>query len=417
MLSTLNRVLNRLTKPPTQPEYRLINFGGSAAGIKLTPDESLRLSAVWRCVSLISQSVASLPWDVYRRDQNGNSSLLVNDPIAWLIGHEPNAEMTSFTFRQTMVQHVLLWGNAYAEIVRDARGRAIELHPLFPDYVEARRNANGTLYYRVMGVHGSLDLEARDVFHVPGMGFDGIRGYSVVEYALNALAGSRAVDEFSSRYFGQGARPSGIVKVGGEVQGERMDRLLETIQRWAHPKNAHKPIVLDSGMEWQQLTTNPDEAQMLETRRFNVIEICRIFGVPPHMAFDLEKSTQRNIETQNREFLAFGLNPRIIPLEQEANRKLLSSEFGGRHTRMNVNEFKRGDSESRSAYYQVMRNMGAFSVNDIRRMEGLDTIGPEGDVRVMQGQYVPLETIGEEPLSPPPQNDPELNGVNGAHHH
>lgn len=402
--SSFGRLLNaRQVSAERQPEIRLITFGDATLAVPLhRPEEALKVSAAWRCVSLISQSIAMLPWHIMRREMDGGSTRAALHPVERLLSSEPNPEMTAFSFKSTLVSHVLLYGNGYAEIERDVSGRPVALWPLAPDRVEPYRTPEGALVYRVMQPSGGIAyLKPEDIFHVPGLSWDGVRGYSVLEVGATTLSAAAGMDRFAGAYFAQGMRPGGIIKTPGKFSPEAVknlkEHLRETSQGW---RNAHMPLVLDAGMEWQQVSSTPDDAQFLDTRKFAVNDICRWFGVPPYLAFHADAQPRSNVETQSREFLTYGLMPRITPMEQEADRKLFVAPRTY-YSKMNVNAFQRGDAATRAAFYREMRNMGVFTVNDILRAEDMDTIGEEGDVRVMQMQYQPIERVLAEPEPAP----------------
>lgn len=399
----------RRVSPERQPEIRLITFGDTTMAVPLArPEEALKVSTAWRCVSLISQSIAMLPWNVMRREAGtGNSAREFDHPVDFLLSSRPNDEMTAFSFRQTMVSHILLYGNAYAEIERDVSGRPMALWPIAPDRVEPYRLETGELIYRVMQPTGGIAaLSKADIWHVPGLAWDGIRGYSVLEVGASAVSAALGMDRFAGAYFAQGMRPSGVIQSPNKMSPEALKNLKETMAEshggW---RNAHKPLILDAGMAWQQVSDTPENAQFIDTRKFTVVDICRWFGVPPYLAFHADSEPRANVETQSREFLMYGLMPRIAPMEQETDRKLFVVPRRY-YSKMNVNSFQRGDAQARGEYYKMMRDIGAFSVNDVLRAEDMDTIGPEGDVRTMQMQYVPIEEIGEED-EPEPENETE----------
>lgn len=369
------------------------------------PEQALKIASVWRCVSLVSESVAMLPWHVLTRDgarKGPGQPAPYDDGVQWLLHNRPNPEQGAFDFRRLLLMRTMLWGNGYAEIERDARRRPTALWPIESGRCEPRRTADGALVYVVSQADGGVvTLPAADVFHTRGLSWDGVRGYSVLEYAGRSLGTAGRLDEFTERYFGQGARPSGVIKTNGQLDSVGAANLLAEFQKRAQGlSNFWAPIVLDAGMEWQALSGSLDDAQMIDMRKFSVLDVCRWFGVPPHLAFDLDRATFSNIESQGREFLMYGLLPRIVPLEQEADAKLLNDQHSGRYTKINVNAFQRGDSPARAAFYRSMREMGVLSVNEIRALEDLPGIGPDGDAYTPSVQYQTRETTSEPPAEP-----------------
>lgn len=416
MLEWLGRIFGRRqVGPEYQPEYRHVQFGNVTVGINVhAPEEFLKVSTVWRCVQLKSNAVATLPWDVMRPTAAGGKERVrkpaAGSEIADILNRRPNPEMTAFSFRTTVMQHKLLYGNFYGEIEFDMAGRPIAIWPIAPDRVEPCRDEVGSLFYRVSNPRGGMDeIDPSRVFHVPGLSWDGVRGYSVLEVGMQSLGGAYAMERFAGRYFGSGMQTSGIVEVPpGIVLGKDGVETLraEFKRRFQGWQNAQEPVILDQGMKYTPAQTEPDKSQLLDTRKFSVFDVCRWFGVPPYLAFASDEEPRANVETQSREFLMYGLDPEIVALEQEADRKLFGAYKQDLTTRMNTDEFQRGDLKSRSEFYTAMRHLGVFSVNDILELEGRDTIGPEGDVRVMQVQFQPIGPDGA-PASIEPQPAPE----------
>jgi HK97 family phage portal protein len=400
MFELVKRIFaRRQTTPERQPEVRHVRMGNTTMGVNIyAPEEMLKISTVWRCVNLIANSIATLPWQVRRPDSEGNAKILHGHDVARLLTVSPNPEMTAFSFRTTLVQHKLLYGNAYAEIERDGRGRPVALWPIAPDRVDPMRDESGVFYYRVSQPTGGVaEMEQEDIFHVPGMAWDGLRGYSILEVAMQSLGTSYAMDRFAGRYFGRGMQPSGVIEIpeGVVLDEEGFKRLRDEFEQkhqgWA---SAQGPLILDQGMKWASSMNDPDKGQFLDTRKFSVFDAARWFGVPPYLAFASDEEPRANVEAQGREFLMYGLDPHIVSFEQEANRKLFTGFRPQLETRMNVDEFQRGDLKVRAEYYTALRHLGVMSVNDIRRAEGLEKLGKEGDVRVMQVQFQPIGPDG-----------------------
>lgn len=370
------------------------------------PADALKIATVYRCVMLISQSVAMLPWGVYRRSSDDVGERARQSPVEWLLHNEASSELTAYEFRRLMLVNMLLYGNGYAEIERDQSNRPFALHPLDPSRVEPGRNSAGELVYSVRQASAqTVVLPAKAVFHVRGPSLDGVVGMSILDVAASSLSTSVALDESLWRFFATGFRPLGFLKTKGKLGIEGFKALEQRLDEYSGLGKRWKAIPLDQDMDFQPLAVSPDEAQLVDMRKFSTVEICRWFGVPPHMAYDLERATFSNIESQGRDFLTYGLMPCITQLEQEANRKLLSSNHGGLYTKINVNAIVRGDMAARGAFYQLLRNMGVVTVNEIRAWEDMTSIGPEGDVRVMQIQYQPISPEGSAP-SPPSAPEP-----------
>ena len=310
--------------------------------------------------------------------------------------------MSSFVFRETLMTHLLLWGNAYAQIIRNGKGEIIALYPLMPNKMSVDRDDKGTLYYSYQRSQeegkeaGTVTLSTRDVLHIPGLGFDGLVGYSPIAMAKNAIGLAIATEEYGAKFFANGAAPSGVLEHPGTIKDPA--RLRENWNStFGGSANSGKVAVLEEGMKYTPISISPEQAQFLETRKFQINEIARIFRVPPHMVGDLEKSSFSNIEQQSLEFVKYTLDPWIIRWEQSLNRALLNIEEKKTFFfKFNVEGLLRGDYQSRMAGYATARQNGWMSANDIRELENLDKISPEdgGDLYLINGNMLPLNKAG-----------------------
>lgn len=386
---------------PADPDRRGPIVDLRLAGVSVTHDSALTLATLFACVARISQDLAGLPWHAHRKD--GDRRL--PDPVVdALLNRHANEEMGARTLRETLIAHALTWGNGYAEIRRNGRGQAVEMWLITPDRVNPKRDAAGQLYYEVSPATGvnyaggaMVEIPARDMFHVRGLGWDGVRGYSVVWMAARSLGINLALDEMAASYFKNNGAAPVAVEMPQRLGSEGIKRFLQEFrERFGGPRNAGTPLVLDSGAKLHKLGIPANEAQFLESRQFQVEEICRWFGVPPHMVQHLLRATFSNIEHQSQDYVRAALLPWCRRLEEEADRKLLFG-YSATYTKVALQGLLRGDTAARAAFYREMRAMGVLSVNEIRALEDMDPIGPEGDVRVMQAQYVPIGTLGEAP--------------------
>lgn len=384
------------------------NIGSSVLVGLDTPEDALKIAAVYRCATLVAQSFAMLPWNVYRRKPNGDGERQANNPTEWLLSHRANDEQSAFVFRRAMKLNALLWGNAYAEIQRDTANRPYALWLLDPERMIPGRNAAGALVYKYRNTDGSeVIFPASDIYHLRGPSKDGISGLSVLDTASKSLSTALALDDSLQRFFAKGFRPMGFLKTKGKLSITGLEALEKKIEEYSGPSNRWKALPLDQDMDFAPLSVTPEDAQIIDMRKFNVIDICRWFGVPPHLAFDLDRATFSNIESQGQEFLTYGLSPHIIEAEQETDYKLLGNGHGGLYSKINVNAIVRADMQVRSQFYQTMLNAGTFNINEVRRLEDMPTIGPEGDVYVRQVQYQPIGTeLAPTPVKQPPANDP-----------
>ena len=312
--------------------------------------------------------------------------------------------MSSFVFRETLMTHLLLWGNAYTQIIRNGKGVVIALYPLMPNKMSVDRDSQGQLYYRyyrgtdeaIRDKEQLVTLRPSDVLHIPGLGFDGLVGYSPIAMAKNAIGMAIACEEYGAKFFANGAAPGGVLEHPGTIKDPQ--RVRESWQStFGGSGNANKIAVLEEGMKYTPIGISPEQAQFLETRKFQINEIARIFRVPPHMVGDLEKSSFSNIEQQSLEFVKYTLEPWVIRWEQSIQRTLLTqAEKSQYFVKFNLEGLLRGDYQSRMNGYATARQNGWMSANDIRELENLDRIPAEegGDLYLINGNMLPLKDAG-----------------------
>ncbi|WP_040197187.1 phage portal protein [Candidatus Soleaferrea massiliensis] len=379
-------------------------FGGTTSGKTVNERTAMQSAAVYACVRILSEAIAGLPLHVYRYRMDGGKERVAQHPLYYLLHNEPNPEMTSFVFRETLMSHLLLWGNAYAQVVRNGRGQAVALYPLLPNKMEVSRATNGELVYtyrrdteesRLNPSGGTVTLRRDEVLHVPGLGFDGLIGYSPIAMAKNAIGMSLATEEYGAAFFANGANPGGVLEHPGVVKDP--ERLRESWHAQFSGHNAHKVAVLEEGLKFHQMSIPPEQAQFLETRKFQINEIARIFRVPPHMVGDLEKSSFSNIEQQSLEFVKYTLDPWVVRWEQSLQQSLiLPSEKPSLFIKFNLDGLLRGDYQSRMNGYAVGRQNGWMSANDIRELEDMNRIPAEegGDLYLVNGNMTKLADAG-----------------------
>src|SRR5699024_2819672 len=375
-------------------------FGSTTAGQNVTERTAMQNTAVYACVRVLAESLATLPLHLYQLTDDGGKQRVNDHSLSFLLHDDPNPEMISFIFRETMMTHLLLWGNAYAQIIRNGQGQITGLYPLMPDRMDVNRARNGELYYTYTRNYD--DYQAKDeskqvvllsdeVLHIAGLGFDGLIGYSPIAMAKNAIGLSLAAEQYGSTFFKNDATPGGILEHPSVVKDP--ERLRKSWQSQFSGPSGHSIAVLEEGMTFHQLSITPDQAQFLDTRKFQLDEIARIFRIPPHMIGDLERSTFSNIEQQSLEFVKYTLNPWCVRWEQAMNQQLLSKEEQGRYfIKFNVDGLMRGDYESRMNGYAIGRQNGWLSANDIRELEDLNRIPTEdgGDEYLVNGNMLPV---------------------------
>ena len=379
-------------------------FGSTTSGKPVNEHTAMQMTAVYSCVRILAEAVAGLPLHLYKYTDNGGKEKALSHSLYFLLHDEPNPEMSSFVFRETLMTHLLLWGNAYAQIIRNGKGEVIALYPLMPNRMRVDRDTGGNLYYsytrysdEAPTINGmTVKLHPRDVLHIPGLGFDGLVGYSPIAMAKNAIGLAMATEEYGAKFFANGAAPGGVLEHPGTIKDPQKVKDSWNMA-YQGSGNAHKVAVLEEGMKYQQIGISPEQAQFLETRKFQINEIARIFRVPPHMVGDLEKSSFSNIEQQSLEFVKYTLDPWVIRWEQAISRSLLSpSEKKEYFSKFNVDGLLRGDYVSWMNGYATARQNGWMSANDIRELEDLDRIPAElgGDLYLINGNMTKLHGAG-----------------------
>nr|DAH98287.1 MAG TPA: Portal [Caudoviricetes sp.] len=380
-------------------------FNSSSSGKSVSQTSALSVTAVYSCVRILSEAIAGLPLHTYKCKSNGGKEKAIDHPLYFILHDEPNPEMTSFVFRETMMSHLLLWGNAYAQILRNGKGDVIALYPLAPNRMTVDRASNGRIYYTYstsdddnpkLKSKGQVYLKAEDVLHIPGLGFDGLVGYSPIAMARNAIGMAMACEEYGAKFFANGASPSGVLEHPSTIKNP--DKLRESWNSlFKGSSNSHQIAVLEEGLKYQPISISPNEAQFLETRKFQINEIARIFRIPPHMIGDLEKSSFSNIEQQSLEFVKYTLDPWVTRWEQSICRRLFKdSEKAEYFVKFNVDGLLRGDYQSRMNGYATGRQNGWLSANDIRELENMNQIPDElgGNLYLVNGSMTKLEDAG-----------------------
>jgi len=386
-----------LAKP--SPELLSAITGGhsTSSGVTINEQTALRATAVWACVRRIVEGIASLPCVLYKRVGDSGREKAVDHQLYQLLKVQPNPEMTAFTFWELMSLFVVQAGNAYAEIDYGQGFRPLALWPLSPNKVNPRRLATtGTIVYDVFTEDGTIvTLQSWQVLHIPGMGWDGIVGFSPVHVFSESIGLALAAEEFGARFFGNGAKPGGVLEHPGELGDKAYKRLLEDFERRHRGlANAQRVAILEEGMKYHQIQMAPDDAQFLQTREFQVADIARIYNVPLHMIFAGDVSSKNN-EQNALEFVVFCLRPWIIRFEQAINAKLI----GPRERKQYFAEFKldallRGDFSARMAGYQIARQNGWMNLDEIRALENMNPLpNGLGQIHIAPMNYTPLELM------------------------
>ena len=392
LAALVSRARKTATNALAGPAGRVTTWSRPRAGVRVDEASALTYSAVFACVRIVSEAVACLPFHAFRRRPDGGTVAEPGLPVDGLISRRFSSEMSSFDGLRIMTAHALAWGNGYAEIERDGAGRAVNLWPITPDRVTIGRDDAGRVVYMVKPepdapAESAVPLDARRMLHLHGLGFDGLAGYSVVHLAREAISLGLGLERFGASYFGNGSRTSGFLRHPGKLNKEQGAELLEM---WAAETtgaaNWQRPGLLRNGLEWVPNSIPNEDAQFLESRRWQLTDIARWFRVPNHLLNDIERA-DISVAQQGIEFVTYTLMPWLRSWETEVNFKLFGPQFRADHfARFNVNALLRADPAARADFYRVMGPgvLGVLTLNDIRGLEDLNPIGPDGDVHMVQ---------------------------------
>lgn len=381
----------------------------TVAGIPVSPEMALQCSAILACVRVISESVASLPFSLYRRLLGGGKEIAQGMPLHTILSEQPNGWMTSFEFRELMNTWALLWGAAYAEIRPGRFGSVTELWPLHPSRMKVERLTNGRLRFLYTEPNQTEPTIYRQdqIFRLPWMTKDGVNVYVPAALSRDAIALARATELHSSAFFGNGARPGGILESDQPLKPETIQRLRQSWEEMhAGPEKGSKTAVLPHGIKYRELSTNNESAQLIETRRYQVEDIARAFRVPVYMIGDLTKSSYSSVEQQGLDFVTFSLVPWLRRWEGAVRRDLIQDDETY-FAEFDVRGLMRGDNAGRAQYYRDLWQLGVLSINEIRASEGMNPI-EGGDKRFVQVNMALLESFvvaPPEPVEEPPPAD------------
>jgi HK97 family phage portal protein len=401
----LPEIRSSLENPQTPLSYPaellldIFNGGRTDAGLRVSELTALQVTTVWACVSLVSSAIGFLPFHIYEQttsaDGRRSKRLAPDHDLYDLVRYEPNPEMTSFTFRKTLQAHLLLWGNGYAEIERDAGNRIVALWPRNPYRTRPYRIGSpmvlngeqfpaGALVYKTTeGTEEQTEvylaapqgpertIAPADMIHLPGLSLDGRLGQSVIQTARQAVGLSLATEKYGAKYFGNGARPGGVIQHPGKLTPESREVLRRSWQEAQGGENAHRVAVLEQGMTWKEAANAPEEAQFLQTRQFQKHEIASIFSVPPHMIGDTEKQNRANTEQIGLEFVTYTLGPWLEAWQQEMKRKCFpkvgrtANKF---FVKFETRQLTMPDAEGLRNFITTVKQWGVGSTNDVREL-------------------------------------------------
>jgi HK97 family phage portal protein len=370
----------------------------------------LQLATAMACVRLLSQTIATLPIGIYRRLGDGSRKAAPDHPLYEILHNQPNSDMTAVDFWQVMLAWMLLRGTGYAE-KGEIGGRLVSLTPLYVPGLTWTREANGSKRYRYVDpdTGRSRDIGESKLWILPAFTLNGETGISPICYGANVFGTAMAADEASRNVFANGLSASGFIQYGKEpthwLKKEQRDSIKSSINEFSGSRRAGKTMVLEGGMTYSQLSMNPEDAQMLETRSFNIEEICRWFGVPPTLIGHGDKTSNwgTGLEQQNLSFLTYSLRPWLAKIEQSIRKNLLPIGEKTRYfAEFSVEGLLRADTAGRAAWYRAMTDIGAMYIDEVRGYENLAPLGGNAGKPTIQSARVPLDKLGETPPTQPP---------------
>lgn len=399
-MNILEKAIGLFGRKSATPVSGFANIGGASGvygGEPVTQSSTLGLSAVWACANLISGTIASLPFPVYRSNSDGWRDADRQHPLYRVLHDAPNAEQTALDFWDFMCLSLELHGNAFARIERMG-GRVVALWPIKPDAITVKRRADSVIEYRWTENGLSLVGTEENIFHVRGLGGDPLGGMSTLQFGRKTFSGALSADRAASVMFSNGMRPSGVVTFKEWLTPEQREiserRLTE---KYVGSQNSGKPFIAEGGMTYQAISVSPSDAQMLESRNFSVEEICRFFGVPPVMIGHPGGSTAwpTSVEQQVLIFQTFTLRKRLKRIEQAVQRQLMTPDdrVRGVIAEFNLEGLLRGDSAARASFYQSGLQNGWMTINEVRARENMPRVDG-GDTPRMQMQNVPITDSG-----------------------
>lgn len=409
-MNVIEYIRNLLPRWPRWPQGPRAFVPRRQGGVLVTEDTAQTYSGVNACVRLISETMAALPWQVYRRLDSGREALPKNS-VQWLLNFQANPEQTAYLFRRTLVANHLLWGNGFAEIERGLDGRAVWLWPLAPDRCWMVRSETGELNVRVSYTGATYILPRENVYLLSDGSHDGLTGDSRIQLARRAIGAGIAGDQMVASIFENGGGHGGIIsqKTGRTLTPEAVTALLNSFNaKYMGPGSGGKTKYVDNGMEYQDAKAMPlVDLEFILNRRFQLEEVCRWYGVPLHLVQDTSQANYAISYEASKNFVEHTLRPLAVLMEQEANVRL----FGARsqnaiYSRMNLAGLLRADPKTRGEYYRSLINAGVVSINEVRELEEMNSIGPVGDEHYLQVNMTTIEKIAE--------GFPPRQGVPGA---
>jgi len=370
-------------------------FGGgydtTTAGVKVNQDTALKHAAYWRAINLLSSQIGSFPVDLFKRLPDGDTQEIKDHPGLNLITEKPNNVSTPFVYRESVQANILTWGNGYSYIKRDMKGTPLSLHIQDPVKVKPKSDGADIVY----DIGNNIGIDPYFILHIPGLSYDGVKGLAPIQVAAESIGGGLGLQKYSNEFIANGAKQSGVLTHPMALSDKAREGL-----RKSYDKKMKGPdggtMILDEGMKYQPLTIPPDQAQFLESRKFSVNDIARWFGIPPHLLYEESRSTFNNIAEQGISFVTYTLTQWVVRWEDELNRKLLTEEEKEDHFfKFNMNALMRGNAKDRFEAYRVGLDLGVYSINEIRRIEELNSIDG-GDQHLVQINREPINKTNQD---------------------
>lgn len=370
--------------------------GLSHAGVDVDESTAMRFITVYSCVRVIAETIGALPIEVRRERKDGGSDKVRDHPLFDLLYTAPNTDMTTVSWREQQIASQALAGNCYSVITRNMRGEVVDLYPIpWTDCQPERDIGDNRIYYNVNDRGKSERLPASEVFHVPGMGFDGVVGYSPVRMAAEAIGIGMAAEQFSARFFGQGMNVGSVLQTDSALTDKAFERLREDFEaRGSGLANSWRPLILEEGLKFNRIPMPLRDAQFIEGRKFTKDDICGLFRVPPHMIANLDRATFSNIEHMSIEFVTYTLLPYLVAWEKAIAWKLFTpaERRQGYYVKINVEGLLRGDYKSRQEGLAIQRQNGIINGDQWREIEDYNPIGgPAGTAYLVNGNMIGVE--------------------------
>jgi len=372
------------------------------SGVRVNETTALRYITVLSCIRIRAESFGTLPVSIYRRRRNGQGRDEAYDhPLYDLIHSVPNTDMTSLTWRETMSGHLDLSGNCYSIITHNKRGQVIDLYPWPWNLIEPKRNDDtGRIEYHLDDRGKTETLPSEKVYHVPGLGHDGLKGYSIISLMREQVGMGMAVNEFIERFYGQGMNIGSVFQTEQSLDEKQIKTLRDQFdEKWVGLQNAHKPFILHSGLKFDRIPMPLTDAQTIEILKLNETQLCGLYRVPVHMVGNLDKSSYSNIEHQGIEYVIYSMLPVVTRHEQTANWKLFTraEREQGYYVKYNVDALLRGDAKTRAEALAMKRQNGVINANEWRELDDENPIlGPAGEVYLVNGNMISTETAAKQ---------------------